>query len=222
VKREGRTGLRALRARVAMVAVAAGLALLASGCSSGSSGSSGSASKKVAKQDAFAASGVLTPAAQAPALSLHDYLGQPVNLAADRGKAVLVTFLYTHCPDVCPLIASNLRVAQNLMGAKTASKVQIIAVSVDPKGDTPKAIAHFLAQHEMTGRMQYLVGSAHELASVWKTWGVGSERDVQNPAFVNHSGLIYGITGTGKRLTIYAANFQPSDIAHDVPLLAAR
>ena len=98
----------------------------------------------------------------------------------------------------------------------------MIAVSVDPKGDTRKAVATFLARHQMTGRMKYLVGSAQELAAVWKAWGVGSERDVQQPQFVNHSGLIYGITGTGKRLTIYAANFKPSDIAHDVPLLAAR
>ena len=87
---------------------------------------------------------------------------------------MLVTFLYTNCPDICPLITSNLRVAQNLMGPRTASKVQIIAVSVDPRGDTPKAVAAFLARHEMTGRMQYLIGSAPELARVWKAWGVGS------------------------------------------------
>jgi cytochrome oxidase Cu insertion factor (SCO1/SenC/PrrC family) len=108
------------------------------------------------------------------------------------------------------------------MPAAVRSKVQIIAVSVDPRGDTPKAIASFLAHHQMTGRMAYLVGSAGELASVWKAWGVGSERDAQKPELVNHSGLIYGITSSGKRLTIYAANFQPSDIAHDVPLLAVR
>jgi cytochrome oxidase Cu insertion factor (SCO1/SenC/PrrC family) len=57
---------------------------------------------------------------------------------------------------------------------------------------------------------------------VWKAWGVGSERDAQQPQFINHSGLIYGITGSGKRLAIYAASFQPAEIAHDVPLLAAR
>ena len=95
---------------------------------------------------------------------------------------MLVTFLYTNCPDVCPLIASNLRVAQNLMGSKTASKVQIIAVSVDPKGEPRKPSPAFLARHEMTGRMQYLIGSASELAAVWKAWGVGSERDAQQPA----------------------------------------
>jgi cytochrome oxidase Cu insertion factor (SCO1/SenC/PrrC family) len=95
-------------------------------------------------------------------------------------------------------------------------------VSVDPQGDTRKAVAGFLARHEMTGRMQYLVGSAHELARVWKAWGVGSEKDAQKPEFIDHSGLIYGITASGKRTTLYSPSFKPADIAHDVPLLAAR
>ncbi len=170
----------------------------------------------------FEAAGLLTPVTAAPPLALRNYLGQEVNIDSYRGKAVLVTFLYTHCPDVCPLITSNLRVAQNLMGATGMAKTQIIAVSVDPRGDTKEAIAAFLARHEMTGRMQYLVGSAKELGAVWKAWGVGSERDAENPTFINHTGLVYGVTGSGKRLTIYAADFKPSEIAHDVPLLAAR
>jgi protein SCO1/2 len=176
----------------------------------------------LAKNASFQAEGVLSPVTPAPALALHNYLGQPVNIDQYRGRAVLVTFLYTNCPDICPLITSNLRVAQNLMGRAVAAKAQIIAVSVDPRGDTPQAVAAFLARHGMTGRMQYLIGSARELARVWKAWGVGSERDVQQPQFVNHSGLVYGITASGKRLTVYSASFRPEQIAHDVPLLAAR
>jgi protein SCO1/2 len=168
----------------------------------------------------FDAAAVLEPAKLAPPLALHNYLGQPVNIDSYRGKAVLVTFLYTNCPDVCPLIASNLRVALKAMGPATASKVQVIAVSVDPRNDTPKAVASFLARHGMTGRMQYLIGSAKELARVWQAWGVGSERDLQQPQFINHTGLVYGVTASGKRLTVYASSFQPSEIAHDVPELA--
>jgi protein SCO1/2 len=207
---------RILLALLLLVLIAGGVAALTSG------GSSGAQKHIKAEQASFDAEGLLTPVQSAPALALHNYFGQPVNIDSYKGKAVLVTFLYTNCPDVCPLITSNLRVALNLMGPKAASKVQIIAVSVDPRGDTPKAVAAFLAKHEMTGRMQYLIGSATELARVWKAWGVGSERDAQQPQFVNHSGLVYGVTGSGKRLTIYAASFQPSEIAHDVPLLAER
>ncbi len=209
---------------VPAVLAAGALGLLGSGCGSSSStpATASSSPKAEATSAHLDASGLLTPVRQAPPLHLHNYLGQPVNIDSYRGKAVLVTFLYTHCPDVCPLITSNLRVAQNLMGPKTASKAQIIVVSVDPKGDTPKSVANFLALHQMTGRMQYLIGTAKELGSVWQAWGVGAERDAGNPDLVEHSGLIYGVTGSGKRLSIYAANFKPAEIAHDVPVLAAR
>jgi protein SCO1/2 len=215
MKKQG-LDLRVLLSLLALVAIAGGIALAVVG----SSGSSGKPT--LAKPASFAASGLLNPVTAAPGLSLRNHLGQPVSLASYKGKAVLVTFLYTHCPDVCPLIASNLGIAQRLMPAAVRSKVAIIAVSVDPRGDTPKAVTVFLAHHQMTGRMQYLIGTVHELAQVWKAWGVGSERDAQKPEFINHSGLIYGISGSGKRVTVYASNFQPSEIAHDAPLLAAR
>src|SRR5271165_1179172 len=157
---------------LALVVIAGAIALLTVGGSSAQR-----AATAQAKQANFDAEGLLSPVAPAPPLALRNYLGHPVNIASDRGKAVLVTFLYTNCPDVCPLITSNLRVAQNLMGSAVSSKAQIIAVSVDPRGDTPKAVAAFLARHEMTGRMQYLIGSASQLARVWKAWGVGSEQD---------------------------------------------
>ncbi len=207
---------RVLLSLLVLVLVAGAVALFAIG------GTPGAKARAQARAAHFDAAEVLLPAKPAPALALHNYLGQPVNIASYKGKAVLVTFLYTSCPDVCPLIASNLRVALNLLGKKLDAKVQVIAVSVDPRGDTPKAVAAFLARHGMTGRMQYLIGSAKELARVWKAWGVGAERDAEQPQFINHDGLVYGVTGSGKRLTLYASSFQPSEIAHDVPLLIAR
>ncbi len=216
MRRDG-LNFRLLLSLVALVVVAGVVALVASGSSSKSKTKTTAA----LGHSAYKAEAELSPPTPAPPIALRNYLGNEVNLSSYRGKAVLVTFLYTNCPDICPLITSNLRVAQNLMGPKVASKVQIIAVSVDPRGDTKKAVASFLARHEMTGRMQYLVGSAHELARVWKAWGVGSERDAGQPQFINHSGLIYGITASGKRTTLYSASFKPADVAHDAPLLAS-
>lgn len=159
------------------------------------------------------------PVRSAPPLHLRNYLGQEVSLSQYKGKAVLVTFLYTNCPDICPLITSNLRVALNMLGRRAAD-AQVIAVSVDPRGDTPKAVARFLSEHEMTGRMQYLIGSAGELSSAWKAWGVGSKREVGQPNLVAHSALVYGIDAAGKVRTIYPDSFRPAEIAHDVPKLA--
>jgi protein SCO1 len=160
------------------------------------------------------------PVRAAPPIQLHNYRGQPVTLSQYRGRAVLVTFLYTHCPDVCPLIAANLRVALRQLGSR-AAQAQLIAVSVDPRGDTPAAVAHFLHVHELTGRMQYLIGNSTELGRTWAAWDVGSRRDAGQPELVDHDALVYGVTASGRLTTVYPANFQPSDIAHDVPRLAA-
>jgi protein SCO1 len=221
-KDRGRGGFdrRMVLPLVVIVVIAGGFALLFQHTSHNSQPLAGNA--KSAKSASFLGN-ELSPPKQAPSLALSNYLGQHVNIAQYHGKALLVTFLYTHCPDVCPLITANLRVAQNLMGAKTAAKTQIVAVSVDPHGDTPRTVAAFLKVHEMTGRMQYLIGSPKELGQTWQKWGVGSEQDASQPEFINHSALIYGITASGVLKTVYiGSSFKPSEIAHDAPLLASQ
>jgi protein SCO1/2 len=211
----GGLNLNIVLVALALVVIVAGVVLLAVGGGKGHS--------TVATQPASSKySGSLASPAQAePPLSLRNYKGERVNIAQYKGKAVLVTFIYTKCPDVCPIIAANLGVALNLMGPAAASKVQVIAVSVDSHTDTPSAVVKFMKAHGVMGRMQYLLGSTPELARVWKAWGVGSEKDASNPELVNHSGLVYGVSASGKVTTLYAANFIPREVAHDAPLLAA-
>ncbi len=146
-----------------------------------------------------------------------------MNIDQYQGKAVLVTFIYDHCPDICPLIVSNLHAAQNQMSAAERKQLQIIAVSVDPKGDTPQTVKKFLAEHQMTGRMDYLIGSRPQLEQVWQNWNITSKDDPskKDPDAVEHSALIYGISGTGDITTLYPANFKPDQIVHDVPKLAS-
>ena len=57
--------------------------------------------------------------------------GDAVTLSALRGSVVAMAFLYTRCPDVCPLTAAQFRAAQQQLGAD-ASRVRFVAVSVDP------------------------------------------------------------------------------------------
>jgi protein SCO1 len=195
-------------------ATAALLAIAIAGCGGASAGTTGGSGESGAR---FAGA-ELTPRSPAPPLVLRNSLGRRIDLAAYRGKAVLITFIYTHCPDTCPLIVSHLKTAQAELGPK-AKNLEIIGVSTDPRGDTPKTVAAFLRKRGMTGRMQYLIGSRHELEKVWREWNVISKPAGGNVDRVGHSALVYGIAADGRMTTIYPANFAPRQIAHDVPLL---
>ena len=162
---------------------------------------------------------VANPPKPAPPLRLRDSTGKVLDVSGLRGRVVFVTFLYVNCPDVCPLMAGNFHTALAQLGPRAAN-VDVVAVSTDPKGDTPKAVNKFLKAHQVTGEMRYLIGSKKELARVWKAWGIISKPDPSAPGKVGHSALTYGISASGKITTLYPSNFHPEQIAHDAPLLA--
>lgn len=200
------------------------LAFAVAGCG-GSSRASQSATATTAAKPAAArakldAPGEASPSRPAPDLSLKNSLGRPVKLSDYRGKAVYLMFIYDHCPDVCPLMVSSFHTALGRMSAAQRAKAQVIAVSVDPKGDTPRTVRRFLAQRLMTGRMEYLLGSKAALAPVWRQWGIKVE-STPDQREVGHSAFVYGITGSGRVRALYPSNFKPAWIVHDTPILAA-
>jgi protein SCO1/2 len=217
--RTQRPAIRLALPLIVLVVILAGVTLLLVGGSSKKATLPGTA---VVNTSAFAGSSI-TPPTPAPALdTLSNYDGTPFNLAAQRGKAVFITFLYTHCPDVCPLIAANLHNAYARMTPAMRKHVAIVSVSVDPHGDSAGSVASFMHAHQLSGEASYLIGAPKKLAAVWSAWHVGSEKDTSRPELVNHSSLIYGISATGRIYTIYPANFEPSQIVHDVTPLLSR
>jgi protein SCO1 len=208
------TTLRSVSLLVLVVAATA----LAAGCGSSSSASQPATTTTPTAQAALDAPGTTDNPGPAPAFAGHNHLGQPVRLADYRGKAVLLTFIYDHCPDVCPLIMGNLHSALEQLGPK-ARDVQVIAVSVDPRGDTRRTVTRFLSDHEMTGRAEYVIGTKRHLAQIWKKYGV-KVQGTPDSREVDHSAAVYGITGKGTLLALYPADFKPAWIVHDVPILA--
>jgi hypothetical protein len=102
--------------------------------------------------------------------------------------------------------------AQGLAGTSRA---------VDPRGDTPATVKAFLVAHEMTGRMEYLIGSFRQLAPVWRAYGVEVQASPdKREDTLGHSAFLYGITGRGSAQVLYPPTFDPTWIVHDAPLLA--
>ena len=74
---------------------------------------------------------------------LTDHNGKVRTLADFKGKVVVMFFGYTHCPDVCPTTLSEVAQALNMLG-ESASKVQVLFVTVDPERDTQKLLAQYV------------------------------------------------------------------------------
>lgn len=173
---------------------------------------------------------VVTPPAAAYDFSLRDQDGRLVRLSAFRGKAVALTFLYTHCPDICPLIANKMHEAYRQLGA-TAARVALVAISVDPTGDTPDAVRAFLSGHRVTGELSYLTGSFADLKPVWAHYYIGTDAREANPQagavtppspdLVSHSAIVYVLDPRGRLRVFLPGNFDPQDLATDLRILAA-
>jgi protein SCO1/2 len=155
----------------------------------------------------------------APAIDLKDVYGKRFDLKSVRGKGVAVTFVYAHCPDVCPLMLGALQATHKRLGADAKHFVNL-AVSVDPKGDTPAFVKGYLKERHL-GSIHYLVGTRKQLLPIWKAWNVASNGDPAHPEAIQHSSLIYLVDTRGRLRLLYPA--QPLDakgLLHDARLLA--
>ena len=101
-------------------------------------------SDKPADATATGFSGIdITGADYATGFSLTDHNGQPRTLADFKGKAVVVFFGFTQCPDVCPTSLGELAQARQLLGAD-GERLQGLFISVDPERDTPARLGEYV------------------------------------------------------------------------------
>ncbi len=157
-------------------------------------------------------------AQQAPDFVLTDGLsGATVRLSSLRPNVVAMAFLYTQCPDVCPLTAEQFRQAQEKLGGD-ASKVTFVAVSVDPVNDTPANVRTFSAAHRLGRNWHYLIGSAAGLRSVWDAYGIHQEADPHG-ASVGHTDAIYLIDGKGNARVLLHTEDGTDALTKDLRLL---
>lgn len=151
----------------------------------------------------------------APRIRLADARGGVFDTGSLAGKPYLVTFLYANCPDVCPLIGAQLRDTLAQLG-DDARRVGVVAVSVDPRGDTPAAVRSWLDRQREPREFHYLVGTQRELAPVWRAW-YAAPQVPGNPESA-HTAIVWVVNSAG-RLTAKVPAGQPFDaggLARDI------
>jgi len=156
--------------------------------------------------------------APAPDFRLRDASGGRVDTRELRGKPYALTFLYVECPDVCPLIGQEIRAGLELLGSR-ADEVAVVAVSVDPQGDTPEAVRAWLKRHRLPRNFHYLIGDERELKPVWDAYYAAPQ--IPGRAQSAHTASIWLIDARGRWRTKFSAGapVAPKDLAHDFRVL---
>jgi protein SCO1/2 len=187
------------------------MALVLSAC-----GSDSSSSAIVESAPSLFRGGEIQQPFAEPNFTLHDELGRSHSLAQFRGRVVLVTFIYTNCPDVCPLITANLNSALRDLGSDR-DQVRVLAVSVDPEGDTAGTVAKYRKERHLLPEFIYLIGTRPELLPVWKAYHVDAV--ARDPELVDHSAYTVLIDQDGKARALYDSQVRSQDVVHDVRVL---
>lgn len=162
------------------------------------------------------------PPGAAPALHLATAAGGAFDLAratADSGRAALVFFGYTHCPDVCPTTLADWARVKRLLGAD-AARVRFVFVTVDPERDSAAAVARYVAQFDPA--FVGLAPSRAALDAAERAWGVASYRE--EPAAggggagytVAHPAQVFAVDPAGRLRLFYGLGARPADVADDL------
>jgi protein SCO1/2 len=171
---------------------------------------SGNGEEPVARADQFAGA-TMPEGVRAPDFELRDEQGRPVSMRALRGKPVVVTFLYSHCEDTCPITAQTIRGALDDLG----HDVPAIAISVDPPNDTPPSARKFLAEQRTSGRIRFVLGTRAELRRLWSGYAITPQRVTEE-----HMARITLVDTRGfQRVGYPISQATPERLAHDLRLL---
>lgn len=160
--------------------------------------------------------GELAPPNPAPAIALTDQHGQPFDLAAQRGRAVLLFFGYTNCPDVCPTTLSDFIAVKDRLGDQ-ADDVAFVFVTVDPDRDTPARLAEYLDFFDPS--FVGLTGTPAQVDVAKQGYGVFSQEQASASSLgylVDHTTTTFLIDPNGNYRLIYDYGTDPDAIAADV------
>jgi protein SCO1 len=152
---------------------------------------------------------------------LTDQDGKSFNFTSTRGKLVLVTFIFTTCPDVCPLLTAKLAAIQRTLEEKNIKDYFLLSITTDPERDTTAALkeyaGHFKAHFR---RWSFLTGSRQEVAKVWKLFGVNVTKNESGQ--VQHTSLTTLVDHEGnRRVDYYGDKWQEKEVLKDIEWLAS-
>ena len=152
----------------------------------------------------------------APDFALTSQDGARVTLRDLHGKVVAVTFIYTACRDVCPLLTEKMALVQGELGADFGPKIAFVSITVDPENDTPEALKAHAEAHgaDLTG-WSFLTGAPASVREVAHLYGAAVVKAADGQ--VDHTLLTTLVDGRGAMRVQYLGHqFDPEEFRRDL------
>ncbi|MFJ8852640.1 SCO family protein [Streptomyces sp. NPDC102437] len=154
-----------------------------------------------------------------PNLVLTDTHGKKYDLREQtKGKPTLIYFGYTNCPDVCPLIMSNIAIAKKALPKADQDKLQVVFVTTDPERDTPSSLGTWLKSQDasfvgLTGDFPAIQAGARQIGI-----GIDAPKKEKGTVVSMHGSQVIAFSPkTDKGYLVYSEDTSPDDYTKDLP-----
>ncbi len=165
---------------------------------------------------------VKEPAVQVRDFTLTNQKGQPLKMSDLRGKAVMLFFGYTHCPDYCPLSLAQYAQIKKTLGTD-AARVAFVMISLDGERDTPAVLNAYMKQFDPT--FIGLTGDPEKVRSIGADYAVQFQKQrlkgTQAEYLVAHTTFMYLIDPPGRWRIAYPYDVPREEITQDIQRILA-
>lgn len=123
-----------------------------------------------------------------PNVTLTDQNGKPYPLQNLQGSVSVVDFIFTSCPDVCPLLTRQMGKLQ-ARAKELGIPVKLASISVDPENDKPAVLKDYATKHGADfGNWTFLTGDMNQIEKVAVDgFKVALDRNASNILDITHT-----------------------------------
>jgi len=165
---------------------------------------------QAAPDRAVSANPILSVIARAPEFTLKDTSGRAVRLSDYRGQVVLMAFIFTTCPGVCPLISTQMSALQAGLKAEGLfpDRAKLVSVTVDPKTDTAEVLSRYARMFKADpAGWSFLREEPERLKPVLKAYDEWTRLLPNTKGWLDHPARVYLVDPKGNIREIYSLAF---------------
>ncbi len=142
------------------------------------------------------------------------HTGETVTDETFQGKAMLIYFGFTYCPDACPFSLQRLAIALEALSAEERARFQTLLITVDPARDTVEQMAQYVTSPAFPEGLIGLTGSEDQVRDAAAAYRVAYRRNGEGDDYLmDHSSIIYFMDSNGSFVDIFAHGAEPAMIA---------